>query len=112
MKNRTTAGLLALFLGGIGVHRFYLGKTITGFLYLIFCFTFVPALIAFFEALGLFFMSDEKFNQLYNGGEVIRDIQTGTRVSPATHVKCPDCREFVMRDARVCKHCGCRLVPQ
>ncbi len=29
-----------------------------------------------------------------------------------THVKCPDCRELVRRDARVCKHCGCRLVPQ
>lgn len=27
MKNKTTAGLLALFLGGIGVHKFYLGKS-------------------------------------------------------------------------------------
>jgi len=31
---------------------------------------------------------------------------------PATHVKCPDCREFVLKDARVCKHCGCKLIPQ
>jgi len=31
---------------------------------------------------------------------------------PATHVKCPDCREFVLKEAAVCKHCGCRLVPQ
>ena len=30
----------------------------------------------------------------------------------ATHVKCPDCRELVLKEARVCKHCGCRLVPQ
>jgi hypothetical protein len=29
-----------------------------------------------------------------------------------THVKCPDCREFVLRDARKCKHCGASLVPQ
>lgn len=29
-----------------------------------------------------------------------------------THVKCPDCRELVLRDARKCKHCGCSLVPQ
>jgi hypothetical protein len=29
-----------------------------------------------------------------------------------THVKCPDCREFILKDARVCKHCGCRLAPQ
>nr|MBL8410815.1 hypothetical protein [Dechloromonas sp.] len=32
--------------------------------------------------------------------------------TPKTHVKCPDCREFVLKDARVCKHCGCKLVPQ
>ena len=32
--------------------------------------------------------------------------------SPATHVKCPDCRELVLHDAKVCKHCGCKLIPQ
>ncbi len=32
--------------------------------------------------------------------------------SPDTHVKCPDCRELVLRDARRCKHCGCSLIPQ
>lgn len=30
----------------------------------------------------------------------------------AEQVKCPDCRELVLKDARKCKHCGCRLVPQ
>jgi len=32
--------------------------------------------------------------------------------TPETHVKCPDCAELVRREARVCKHCGCRLIPQ
>ncbi len=32
--------------------------------------------------------------------------------TPETHVKCPDCAELVLKEARVCKHCGCRLVPQ
>ena len=32
--------------------------------------------------------------------------------SPETHVKCPDCKELVIKEARVCKHCGCKLVPQ
>ena len=35
-----------------------------------------------------------------------------TAPSPDTHVKCPDCRELVLRDARKCKHCGCSLIPQ
>ena len=31
--------------------------------------------------------------------------------TPDTHVKCPDCRELVLKDARKCKHCGCTLIP-
>lgn len=32
--------------------------------------------------------------------------------TPDTHIKCPDCAELILKDARVCKHCGCRLAPQ
>lgn len=30
----------------------------------------------------------------------------------AERVRCPDCRELVLAEARKCKHCGCGLVPQ
>ena len=30
--------------------------------------------------------------------------------SPDTHVKCPDCAELILKEAKVCKHCGCRLI--
>ena len=33
-------------------------------------------------------------------------------VSPETHVRCPDCKELIRKDARVCKHCRSALVPQ
>ncbi|MPM60000.1 hypothetical protein SDC9_106846 [bioreactor metagenome] len=36
----------------------------------------------------------------------------GNPITPETHVKCPDCRELVRRDARKCKHCGASLIPQ
>lgn len=29
-----------------------------------------------------------------------------------THIKCPDCAELVLADARKCKHCGCALAAQ
>ena len=32
-------------------------------------------------------------------------------VSVDTHVRCPDCREFVFMDATKCKHCGIKLIP-
>lgn len=32
--------------------------------------------------------------------------------SPETHVKCPDCRELVFKDAKKYRYCGTPLVPQ
>ena len=32
------------------------------------------------------------------------------RPNPSTHIKCPDCKELILKDARVCRHCGCKLV--
>ena len=34
-KSKTTALLLCIFLGGLGAHRFYVGKVGTGILYLL-----------------------------------------------------------------------------
>ena len=67
MKSKTTAALLALFLGGIGIHKFYMGKSLAGFIYLIFFWTFIPAIIGFFESIGLFMMSEEKFQGIAAG---------------------------------------------
>ena len=66
MKNKSTATLLAFFLGGFGAHRFYLDRTASGVLYLIFCWTFIPALIAFVEFIIYLTMSEDAFNQKYN----------------------------------------------
>ena len=35
MKNKTTAGVLALLLGGLGIHKFYLGNSIIVFIVLL-----------------------------------------------------------------------------
>lgn len=64
-KSKTTAGVLALFLGGIGAHKFYLGKSGTGVIYLLCCWTFIPALIAVFEGISLLTMSEESFATKY-----------------------------------------------
>lgn len=37
--------------------------------------------------------------------------EDASKPTPKTHVKCPECRELVLRDARKCKHCGTALVP-
>jgi TM2 domain-containing membrane protein YozV len=53
LKDRTIALLVTLFFGWFGAHHFYLNKTGFGILYLLFFWTLIPAIAAFFE---LFFI--------------------------------------------------------
>ncbi|WP_216624661.1 TM2 domain-containing protein [Paenibacillus foliorum] len=64
-KSKTTAGILAILLGGLGVHKFYLGKVGWGIVYLLFCWTYIPALIGFIEGIIYLASSDESFNMKY-----------------------------------------------
>jgi len=64
-KSRIAAALFAFFLGGIGVHKFYLGQVGQGLLYLIFFWTLIPAFVAFIEFIILLCMSDETFNKRF-----------------------------------------------
>ncbi len=66
-KSKVVAFLLAWILGGLGAHKFYLGKSGQGILYLIFCWTFIPSFIAFFEGIIYLTKSDADFAKLYSG---------------------------------------------
>lgn len=61
VKSKAAAGLLAIFLGGFGVHKFYLGKIGMGFLYLCFCWTGIPVLVGLIEGIIYLCSSDENF---------------------------------------------------
>ncbi len=65
MKSRFVAAALAFFFGAFGAHKFYLNKSGQGFLYLIFCWTYIPAIISFIEAIGFLIQSDDKFLEKY-----------------------------------------------
>jgi len=60
-KSRTIAVLLALFGGGIGLHKLYLGQTRMWLLYMLFFWTCLPAIIAFIEAIVWLCMSNQSF---------------------------------------------------
>ena len=59
------AGLLGIFLGGIGVHKFYLGKIGMGILYVCLCWTGIPAIVGCIEGIIYLCSNDENF-QLKN----------------------------------------------
>lgn len=65
-KNKIVAALLAIFLGGFGIHKFYLAKPFQGVFYLLFCWTGIPSIIAFIEGILYLIQSNEKFSKKYN----------------------------------------------
>jgi len=65
-RNRVTAALFAIFLGGLGIHKFYLGSVGMGVVYLLFCWTFIPSIIGFIGGIIFLTMSDAAFNDKYN----------------------------------------------
>ena len=77
-KSKTTAGVLALLLGGLGIHKFYLGFTGPALVYLLvntigwlvtWMLLWIPhiilGLMAFVEGILYLTKSDQEFEELY-----------------------------------------------
>jgi TM2 domain-containing membrane protein YozV len=77
-KSRIVAALLALFLGGLGIHKFYLGKNTAGLIMLLVSVfgliilaipTLIIGVIAFVEFIIYLTTSDEDFEVRYVSGD-------------------------------------------
>jgi TM2 domain-containing membrane protein YozV len=64
-KSRIGAALFAILLGNFGIHKFYLGRTGQGVLYLLLCWTFIPALLGLIEGIIYLCTSDASFARQY-----------------------------------------------
>jgi TM2 domain-containing membrane protein YozV len=65
-KDKNAAGILALFLGWLGAHRFYLGQPGLGILYLILSLTTISIWLGLIDAIVFFSMAEEAFDDKYN----------------------------------------------
>lgn len=61
VKSKVAAGVLAILLGSLGIHKFYLGKIGMGVLYLLFCWTGIPAIVGLIEGIIYLCSNDENF---------------------------------------------------
>lgn len=108
-RSPTVGVVLALGLGGLGAHRFYL-REMVGVLYVLFVWTFIPSVIAFVEA---FVMPDRV--RAFNDAQAFEIKQklgaVGSHRSTRQQWQCPFCAEDVLAEAKVCKHCHRDIVP-
>ena len=65
IKNKVVAAILAILLGGLGIHKFYLGQSGKGILYLVFCWTYIPGILALIEGIIILCSNDENFQIKY-----------------------------------------------
>lgn len=65
-KEKNLATVLAMFFWGAGLHKFYLWQYVQWVLYLAFIWTFIPAIIGFFEGLSYFSQSKEYWDYKIN----------------------------------------------
>ena len=66
MKDKLTTTLLALFLGTLGIHRFYLGQVLYGICYVILAATGISTIIAFIDFIMFLIMDKKEFDKKYN----------------------------------------------
>jgi hypothetical protein len=125
--------LLALFLGGFGIHHFYLRRTGLGILYACFCWTPFPWVLGFIEC---FFMPGRvrEFNAIQAAGiaaalgitmpaygqpiNMTGNVPPGAGapaasasaiVQPGTLLACPKCQKTNPVGAKFCSGCGTAL---
>ena len=100
MKKKHVAGLLAFFLGVMGVHRYYLGQRLLGAFYTFAFFismiitieegvpaVMFPAVLGFIDAVLFFVMPKEDFDERYNSKRTKRRVYSTTKERKFSHQK-------------------------
>jgi TM2 domain-containing membrane protein YozV len=72
-KSKTVGYLLALLLGGLGIHHFYYRNYVRGVLYLLFCWTYVPIFLGWFDLIFIHKWTNRINNQQQTGGNNVVD---------------------------------------
>lgn len=57
--------VIAILGGVLGLQEFYMGRYVLGTLGVLFCWTCIPALVAFIEAIVWLFKGEEEFNNKF-----------------------------------------------
>ncbi len=106
-KDPVIGVLLAVFLGSFGAHRFYLGQNGIAILYILFCWTLIPHIIALVEAFFMPARIGHWNDQL--AAEIANRVRFGAGIVPrvtTTNVFCTHCGKPIASGAQFCAACG------
>ena len=109
-KDELIGVLLAIFLGGLGIHHFYLRRDGLGLVYLVFSWTGIPMIIAWVEA---FFMPTRvrQYNAMqamYISSQILAASVQSIASSPGA-TRFNACGAQVDSTATFCTHCGAAI---
>jgi TM2 domain-containing membrane protein YozV/RNA polymerase subunit RPABC4/transcription elongation factor Spt4 len=69
--DQVIAGVLAILVGGIGVHKFYQGNMRNGVLYLCLFWTGVPAVLGLIEGILMLVADEDEYHDKYADGTIL-----------------------------------------
>jgi TM2 domain-containing membrane protein YozV len=69
VKSKTTAGVLGILLGGLGIHKFYTGKIGAGVVYILLCWTYIPAIVGLVEGIIYLTQDEATFQRNISNGK-------------------------------------------
>lgn len=69
--DQVAAGILAILLGGLGVHKFYQGNTRNGVLYLCFFWTAIPAILGLIEGILMLVADEQEYEEKFADGSIL-----------------------------------------
>ena len=61
--NRVECGIIAMIFGAVGLHKFYRGQYGRGLLCIVFCWTFIPAIVGVLEGIHYLTETDEQYRE-------------------------------------------------
>lgn len=116
-KDELIGVLLAVFLGGLGIHHFYLRRDGLGIVYLVFSWTGIPMILGWIEA---FFMPARvrQYNAMqamYISNQILAapgqpiPAQPSPPAPGAGPTRCNACGAQVDSTATFCTHCGAAI---
>ncbi len=70
-SDQIIAGILAVLVGGLGVHKFYQGNMRNGVLYLCFFWTAIPAFLGLIEGILMLLADEQEYEEKWSNGSIL-----------------------------------------